>query len=97
MHVKGLAGKPAAAAATPIDQVLPKIADVGGKGDVIDWKRIFAQSGQAGIKHYFVEHDVPKDPTASLKASYTTSARCSFNRRDVYFRRSGTRRSLGPS
>jgi hypothetical protein len=37
---------------------------------VIDWKRIFAKAGQAGIQHYFVEHDIPKDPYASLKASY---------------------------
>jgi sugar phosphate isomerase/epimerase len=70
VHVKGLSGKPAAGAATPIEQVLPKITDVGAKGDVIDWKRIFAQSAQAGIKHSFVEHDVPKDPMASLKVSY---------------------------
>jgi sugar phosphate isomerase/epimerase len=69
VHVKGLAKKPAAGAAEPIDRVLPNITDVG-QGDVIDWKTIFAQSAQAGIKHYFVEHDVPKDPFASLKASY---------------------------
>jgi sugar phosphate isomerase/epimerase len=44
-----------------------KMVDVGaGK---IDWKRIFARSGQAGIKHYFVEHDQPADPIASIKAS----------------------------
>lgn len=35
----------------------------------IDWKRIFARSGQGGIKHYFVEHDQPADPLASIKAS----------------------------
>src|SRR5579863_546528 len=29
---------------------------------VIDWKRIFAQSAKAGIKHYFVEHDEPASP-----------------------------------
>ena len=46
------------------------ITDVG-VGDIVNWKRIFAQSKQAGIQHYFVEHDVPKDPYASLKASYT--------------------------
>jgi sugar phosphate isomerase/epimerase len=40
-----------------------------GKG-TIDWKRIFAQSAQAGIKHYFVEHDTPADALASVKASY---------------------------
>src|SRR5205823_2390846 len=34
-----------------------KMADVGaGK---IDWKRIFAKEQQAGIKHFFVEHDQP--------------------------------------
>ena len=37
---------------------------------VIDWKRIFSYSDVAGIKHYFVEHDAPKDPFASITASY---------------------------
>jgi sugar phosphate isomerase/epimerase len=69
VHVKGLSKKPAQGAATPIPQVLPDITDVG-HNDIIDWKRIFAHSKEAGIKHYFVEHDVPKDPFASLKASY---------------------------
>ncbi len=32
-----------------------------GKG-VIDWKAIFAKADLGGIKHYFVEHDDPKDP-----------------------------------
>ena len=36
----------------------------------IDWKKIFAQSGQAGIKHYFVEHDNPTDESASIRASF---------------------------
>ena len=69
VHVKGVSKKPAQGAATPIPQVLPDITDVG-HNDIIDWKRIFAHSKEAGIKHYFVEHDVPKDPFASLKASY---------------------------
>jgi sugar phosphate isomerase/epimerase len=69
VHVKGLSKKPAEGAATPIAQVLPDITDVG-HNDIIDWKRIFAHSKEAGIKHYFVEHDVPKDPFESLKASY---------------------------
>jgi sugar phosphate isomerase/epimerase len=69
VHVKGLSKKPAQGAATPIPEVLPDITDVGHH-DIIDWKRIFAHSKEAGIKHYFVEHDVPKDPFASLKASY---------------------------
>jgi sugar phosphate isomerase/epimerase len=37
---------------------------------VIDWKRIFAHADQAGIKHYIVEHDHPKEPLASIKGSY---------------------------
>jgi sugar phosphate isomerase/epimerase len=37
---------------------------------VIDWKKIFAQSDKAGIKHYFVEHDNPKAPFDSLRTSF---------------------------
>ena len=67
VHVKGLKKKPAQGASTPIDQVLPDIADVGG--DTIDWARIFARSEQAGIAHYYVEHDVPTSAFDSLKTS----------------------------
>jgi sugar phosphate isomerase/epimerase len=62
---------------------LPKVSAAGGQdfGDslkdmtdvgsgVIDWKRIFAQSAKAGIKHYIVEHDKPAAPLDSIKASY---------------------------
>jgi len=69
VHVKGLAKKPEAGGAAPIQSIMGDLTDVG-TNDVVDWKRIFARAGQAGIKHYFVEHDVPKDPYASLKASY---------------------------
>lgn len=44
-----------------------KMVDVGA--GTIDWKRIFARSAQAGIKHYFVEHDQPTDPIASITSS----------------------------
>jgi sugar phosphate isomerase/epimerase len=37
---------------------------------LVDWKRIFAQSGKAGIKHYIVEHDNPKQPLDSIAKSY---------------------------
>ena len=40
-----------------------------GKG-VIAWKKIFARRDQAGIHHYFVEHDQPPDPFASIRTSY---------------------------
>jgi sugar phosphate isomerase/epimerase len=36
----------------------------------IDWKRIFASSDLAGIQHYFLEHDQPKDPWATLADGY---------------------------
>ena len=37
---------------------------------IIDWKRIFAQSDKAGLKHYIVEHDRPAAPFDSIKTSY---------------------------
>lgn len=40
-----------------------------GKG-LIKWAELFAHKKEAGIKHYFVEHDQPIDPMASVKASY---------------------------
>lgn len=45
-----------------------KMVDVGS--GAIDWRAIFAKRAQAGIKHYFVEHDEPADPIASVRASY---------------------------
>ena len=57
VHVKDMDGSPA-----------KTMVDVG-KG-VIDWKAIFARSGEAGIEHYFVEHDNARDPFASIADSY---------------------------
>lgn len=36
----------------------------------IPFSQYIAKAGQAGIKHYFVEHDNPKDPYASITASF---------------------------
>lgn len=44
-----------------------EMRDVGD--GTIDWKAIFARHTQAGIRYYFVEHDQPKDPLASIEAS----------------------------
>ena len=62
---------------------LPPISAAGGQdfGDslkdmtavgsgMIDWKRIFAHSEKAGIKHYIVEHDKAQVPFDSIKSSY---------------------------
>ncbi len=56
-HIKDSAGPP--------DN---KMVDVGqGK---IDFRTILAQSDKAGFKHYFVEHDQPADPIATIRNSY---------------------------
>jgi len=36
----------------------------------IDFKRIFENRSIAGMKHFFVEHDMPKDAFASIESSY---------------------------
>jgi sugar phosphate isomerase/epimerase len=65
VHVKDSAGPPD-----------DKMTAVGaGK---IDFRKIFAQSDQAGIRHYFVEHDNPDDPFASIRASYDYLQRLEF-------------------
>ena len=46
-----------------------KMVDVG-QGS-IDWKRIFAKRDQAGIKHFFVEHDQPPQPFDDVATSFT--------------------------
>lgn len=46
----------------------PLMVDVG-QGD-IDFKSIFARRELAGIRHFFVEHDEPADPLASVESSY---------------------------
>jgi sugar phosphate isomerase/epimerase len=57
VHVKDSAGPPE-----------HQMADVGA--GTIEWARIFAHRKQAGIEHFFVEHDDPPDPFASIAASY---------------------------
>ena len=52
----------------PFDDVVPNMTAVGS--GVIDWKKIFAHSSEAGIKHYFVEQDQASQPFESIKASY---------------------------
>jgi sugar phosphate isomerase/epimerase len=40
-----------------------------GEG-TIDFKRIFAAAETSGMKHFFVEHDMPKDAMASITSSF---------------------------
>lgn len=44
----------------------------------IDFAAIFARSEQAGLEHYFVEHDQPADPLASIAASHDHLSRLKF-------------------
>lgn len=48
-----------------------------GQGE-IDFAAIFAQSEQAGLQHYFVEHDNPADPLASIQTSYAYLSQLEF-------------------
>lgn len=52
-----------------------EMVDVG-QGQ-IDFPRIFARAAQAGIRHYFVEHDNPADPLESARRSYAYLRRLS--------------------
>jgi sugar phosphate isomerase/epimerase len=40
-----------------------------GEG-IVDFKSAFANAKVAGVQHYFVEHDMPKDAFASITTSY---------------------------
>jgi sugar phosphate isomerase/epimerase len=69
VHVKDLKTKPkitSGGAQNYGDTV--DLTEVGS--GIIDWKRIFAHAQQAGIKHYIVEHDHPKQPIESITKSY---------------------------
>ena len=48
-----------------------------GRG-TIDFARIFAQQEQAGIRHYYVEHDSPERPMDSIRESYEYLRRLEF-------------------
>jgi sugar phosphate isomerase/epimerase len=51
-----------------MDNTHENILPVGS--GTIDFKRIFAESGKAGLKFYFIEHDSPKNPWESIQKSY---------------------------
>jgi sugar phosphate isomerase/epimerase len=69
VHVKDLKKLPTITAGG--SQNFGDTVDLTSVGNgVIDWKRIFAQSDKAGIKHYIVEHDKPENPFESITKSY---------------------------
>jgi sugar phosphate isomerase/epimerase len=79
VHVKDMSKLPKISADTDVSK-LPhqeiEIADVGA--GLIDWKKIFASADKAGIQHYFVEHDSPKDAFASITNSYDYLSKLRF-------------------
>jgi sugar phosphate isomerase/epimerase len=54
--------------AAPLDVEAHDLTAVGS--GVINWKRIFEHSSEAGIQHYFVEQDFPVDSFDSIQKSY---------------------------
>ena len=53
------------------------VKDMGANGEmvdvgagIIDWKPLLAQAKAAGAQHFFVEHDQPADPMATIRSSY---------------------------
>jgi sugar phosphate isomerase/epimerase len=48
-----------------------------GAGE-IDFAAMFAQAENAGLEHYFVEHDQPNDPGASVRESYRHLSRLTW-------------------
>ena len=48
-----------------------------GKG-TIDFASIFAARKRGGVKHFFVEHDNPADPLASIRTSYDYLSKLRF-------------------
>jgi sugar phosphate isomerase/epimerase len=65
VHIKDSAGPP--------DH---RMVDLGC--GTIDFRRIFAQSRQAGIRHYFAEHDQPADPLEFCRTAFRYLNRLRF-------------------
>jgi sugar phosphate isomerase/epimerase len=58
------------------------VKDMTGNGTMtnvgqghIDWMRIFEKRREAGIEHFFVEHDNPKTPIEDIRVSYRYMSR----------------------
>jgi sugar phosphate isomerase/epimerase len=50
------------------ERAAPEMTEVGE--GAIDWKHTLSQASQAGVEHYFVEHDAPRSPFDSIRTSY---------------------------
>lgn len=78
VHVKDINKLPSpedAPTSSP-DKEASFLTEVGS--GIIDFKRIFANSGRAGLQYYFVEHDNPADSLASIRKSHDYLAALRF-------------------
>jgi len=51
-----------------LDKEMKNVLPVGE--GIVEYKRIFDAAATSGMKHFFVEHDMPKDPWTSITTSY---------------------------
>ena len=73
VHLKQLKNLPEPASAEEslsaiFERAAPEMTEVGE--GVINWKQALSQAALAGVQHFFVEHDAPKSPFESIRASY---------------------------
>jgi sugar phosphate isomerase/epimerase len=59
-----------------IDNVAASFTAIGG--GVIDWKTLLPTAQDAGVKHFFVENDKPKDAIVNLTESYAYLSKLRF-------------------
>jgi sugar phosphate isomerase/epimerase len=59
-----------------IDDVAVNFTAIGG--GVIDWKKLLPAAQDAGVEHFFVENDEPKDAIANLTESYAYLSKLRF-------------------
>lgn len=59
-----------------IDNVAASFTPIGG--GVIDWKVLLPAAQDAGVRHFFVENDEPKDAIANLAESYAYLSKLRF-------------------
>lgn len=51
-----------------IDDVAMNFTAIGG--GLMDWKKLLPAAQEAGVQHFFVENDEPKEPIENIRASY---------------------------
>jgi sugar phosphate isomerase/epimerase len=70
IHAKDVKSLPplSASGGQNFGDTLSSMTEVGS--GMVDWKRIYAHAAKAGVKYSIVEHDYPKAPFESIRASY---------------------------